>query len=80
MRDLIKAEEILKQVKIYFVQGGLQMNKSKIHCIFFGFHQYISQQINININGNFIQSWHIVKSLGVYFDQRMTFDRHVDEV
>ena len=82
--DLIKrAEDILKQAKIYFLHNGLLLNERKTQCIFIGSRQYISQidvDISLNINGNIIQPLKTVKNLGVHFDQYMTFDKHIDKV
>ena len=36
--------------------------------------------INIGINGNIIQNSSVVKLLGVYFDPRLSFEKHIDYV
>ena len=84
VQNLIKrAEEILIRMKLYFQQNGLLLNENKTQCIFIGSRQYISQideNFIINFNGNKIKPQKEVKNLGLYFDQYMTFETHIDNV
>ena len=57
--------------------------KRKTQAISIGSRQYIDQingAISINFNGNTIVSMKTIKKMGVYFDQYMTFESHIDEI
>jgi len=78
-----RAENLLSTVKMYFQRNGLLLNEQKTQCIFIGSRYYISQlqeDIAINFNGNSITPSTVVKNLGVYFDQYMLFNSHIDEM
>ena len=77
-----RAEEVLNRVKLYFNRNGLLLNEKKTQCIFIGSRQYVTQigNISINFNGNIIEPMTRVKNLGVYFDQFMSFEVHIDEL
>ena len=80
---IARAENILQTARHYFQINGLNINESKTKCIFIGSRQLISQIPNdtvINFNGFPIERSTKVKNLGVYFDQFMVFDCHIDEV
>ena len=84
LEDLIKrAEEVLKNVKLYFQMHGLLLNENKTQCLFIGSRQYISEigeNVCINFNGNIVKPKKEVKNLGVYFDRYMSFDSHIDNI
>ena len=74
---------MLGKAKQYFQINGLNINESKTKCIFIGSRQIISQipdNVVINFNGFPVEKSIKVKNLGVYFDQFMLFDSHIDEV
>ena len=78
-----RAEGILNQAKCYFLTNGLLLNEKKTQFMFIGSRQYISEigdEVQINFNGNIIKPLKTVKNLGVYFDQYMNFEYHVDDV
>ena len=77
-----RAEEVLNRVKLYFNRNGLLLNEKNTQCIFIGSRQYVTQidNISINFNGNIIEPMTRVKNLGVYFDQFMSFEVHIDEL
>ena len=80
---IVRAERILEMARCYFQINGLNINESKTKCIFIGSRQFISQipeNTKINFNGFAIEKSVKVKNLGVYFDQYMLFDGHIDEV
>ena len=63
--------------------NGLMLNEKKTQVIFIGSRQYISRipdNININFSGNIINPSKQVKNLGVYFDNYMDFNIHIDEM
>ena len=77
------AERILEIARNYFQINGLNINESKTKCIFIGSRQFITQipdNTVINFNGFPIEKSVKVKNLGVYFDQFMLFDSHIDEL
>ena len=84
LEDLIKrAEDILMQAKIYFLENGLLLNEKKTQCIFIGaryFVNKINDNIQINFGGNLLKPMENVKNLGVYFDQFMSFESHIEHV
>ena len=84
IQELInKAENILRRAKRYFQMNGLMLNEKKTQVIFIGSRQYISRipnDISINFSGNVISPSKQVKNLGVYFDNYMNFNIHIDEM
>jgi len=80
---IAEAENVLSIVKLYFQRNGLLLNENKTHCIFIGSRHCISklsEDISINFNGNQIVPKTVVKNLGVYFDNYMIFNSHIDEI
>ena len=78
-----KAEILLVEAKRYFQRNGLNINESKTKCMFIGSRQYIAQipeNTVINFNGFAINQSECVKNLGVYYDQYMLFDYHINEI
>ena len=84
LKDLIKrAEDTLKAAKNYFQRNGLTVNEAKTQCIFVGSRQYISripEDIIVKFNDNDLTPSKCVKNLGVYMDQYLSFDTHIDEM
>jgi len=82
--DLIKrAEDTLLKAKTYFQQNGLNVNENKTQCIFIGTRQYISripEGVEIHFGDAIIKPSPYVKNLGIYMDQNLLFDIHVDEM
>ena len=59
------------------------LNESKTQCIFIGSRQYISKipnEIMIKFGNNNIVPSSCVKNLGVYIDQYLLFDTHIDKL
>ena len=78
-----RAENLLNEAKRYFQRNGLNINESKTKCMFIGSRQYIAQipeDTVINFNGFAINKSESVKNLGVYYDQYMLFNYHVNEI
>ena len=78
-----KAEDTLAQAKSYFDKNGLLVNSNKTQCIFIGSRQNIAripEDVIIRFGSSNIKPNICVKNLGVYFDQYMTFERHIDEM
>ena len=78
-----RSERLLEAAKSYFQRNGLNINESKTKCMFIGSRQYISRipdNIVINFNGHAIEKSNKLKNLGVYFDQFMLFDVHINEI
>ena len=77
------AENTLTQVKNYFNRNGLLVNSNKTQCIFIGSRQNIARipgDVFIRFGESEIKPSMNVKNLGVYLDQYMTFERHIDEI
>ena len=58
------------------------MNPSKTQCIFFGSRQNIARipkDLVIKFNGTEIKPSTQVKNLGIYMDNYLTFEKHIDE-
>ena len=67
--------------RVYFQRNGLLFYEKKIQCTFTGSRQLISgisDAVYLNFNGNIIKPMKIVKNLGVYFDNFLTFESHID--
>ena len=78
-----KAENTLTQAKNHFNKNGLLVNSNKTQCIFIGSRQNIAKipkDVRIRFGGSDITPSLNVKNLGIYFDQYMTFERHIDEM
>ena len=82
--QLIEAtESTLTHAKHYFNKNGLLVNANKTQCIFFGSRQNIARiprDATIKFGDSEIQPSSVAKNLGVYLDQYMTFEKHVDEI
>ena len=78
-----RAEDLLNKAKRYFQINGLNINESKTKCMFIGSRQYIAQipdNTVLNFNGHEIEKSEYVKNLGVYYDQYMLFNFHINEI
>ena len=78
-----KAENTLTLAKNHFNKNGLLVNSNKTQCIFIGSRQNIAKipkDVLIRFGGSDITPSLNVKNLGIYFDQYMTFERHIDEM
>ena len=73
----------MKQIRIYFLQNGLQLNINKTQCIFLGTRQlltYIPNNTTIRCAEGTIQPSFQVKNLGLHLDSHMTFSKHINEI
>jgi len=80
---IAEAENVLSIVKLYFQRNGLLLNENKTQRIFIGSRHCISklsEDISINFNSNQIVPKMMVKNFGVYFDNYMIFNSHIDEI
>jgi len=80
---IARAENLLSTVRTYFQNNGLLLNEKKTQCLFIGSRHIISNlpdDITINFNGNSIKPNTVVKNLGLYMDQYMLFNVHIDEM
>ena len=84
LRDLInRAEYALKEAKTYFQINGLNVNENKTQCMFVGSRQLISviPPNTVIVFGNTaITPSKSVKNLGVFMDQYMLFDIHINHI
>ena len=84
LEDLIrKGEETLSKAKRYFNSNGLLLNTKKTQCMFIGSRGLISQippNTTLRVDGATIIPSSSLKNLGIYFDQHMTFDSHVNKI
>lgn len=84
LEDLIrKAESALKEAKMYFQINGLNVNENKTQCMYVGSRQLISlipPNTVINFGNTAIIPSKSVKNLGVYMDQYMLFDIHINHI
>ena len=80
--DLVHRGEIaLNDAKRYFQVNGLNVNENKTQCMFIGSRQLISRiplDIRILFGETPITPSHSVKNLGIYIDQYMLFDQHIN--
>ena len=80
--DLVHRGEIaLNDAKRYFQVNGLNVNENKTQCMFIGSRQLISRiplDIRILFGETPITPSHSVKNLGIYMDQYMLFDQHIN--
>ena len=77
------AESTLALAKNHFNKNGLLVNSNKTKCIFIGSRQNLARipgDTIIRFGGSEIKPSEYVKNLGVYFDQHMTFEKHIDEM
>ena len=84
LNDLIsKAEKTLSDAKNYFHLNGLMVNESKTQCIFIGSRQKISRISSdtvLRIGNSIISPSAYVKNLGVFMDQYLSYDVHINEI
>ena len=78
-----EGEVALSDAKRYFQANGLNVNEAKTQCIFIGSRQFISlipQDLTINFGNTAITPLKSVKNLGVYMDQYLLYDIHVNHI
>ncbi len=78
-----RSEQTLKRARNYFLKNGLLMNTKKTQCMFVGSRKCVAQippGTSIKIEDSEIRPSKAVKNLGVYFDEFMTFEKHIDEI
>ena len=84
LTELIRqAEQILEMTKHYFQMNGLMVNEVKTQCIFVGSRQYISKiprDTTIKFGSIMIAPSTSVKNLGIYMDQYLLYDIHINEI
>ena len=84
INDLVnRAQTALNDAKKYFQINGLNVNEKKTQCIFIGTRQYISRippDIKIHFAETPITPLQSVKNLGLYMDQYMLFDHHINHI
>ena len=81
--DLLTVEQTLQSdiwnVSIWLVVNELKLNVVKSLCMLFGSHQRISAKcLNLVLDGAALKQVCTTKYLGVYFDQHLTWDTHVN--
>ena len=82
IEDLVnRGEKALKDAKQYFQFNGLNVNVKKTQVIFIGSRQLISRippNVKIVFGETPITPSQSIKNLGIYMDQYMLFDQHVN--
>lgn len=80
---ITNTETTLKQLRIYFLHNGLQLNINKTQCIFLGTRQllaHIPNTTTIRCAEGTIQPSFQIKNLGLHLDSHMTFSKHIHEI
>ena len=84
IRELIdRAQIALNEAKLYFQRNGLNVNEQKTQCMFTGSRQLVSlipSDTVINFGNAVITPSKSVKNLGIYMDQYMLFDIHINYI
>ena len=84
IEDLKSEGEIaLRDAKKYFQANGLNVNEGKTQCMFVGSRQLISlipPDLKIYFGNTAITPLKSVKNLGVYMDQYLLYDIHVNHI
>ena len=84
LQDLVqRGEETLSRAKHYFNSNGLLLNTNKTQCMFAGSRGLISQippNTILQVDDTTIVPSSSLKNLGIYFDQYMTFETHVNKI
>ena len=78
-----EGELALRDAERYFQENGLNVNEGKTQCMFIGSRQLISlipQDLTINFGNTLITPLKSVKNLGVYMDQYLLYDVHVNHI
>ena len=72
----------LSDLSIWFSKNGLKVNADETQLIVLGSRQNISRlpPINVKFMGTTVAGSSTVRSLGVVFDQTMTFSAHIDDI
>ncbi len=80
---LSAAEQTLIKAREYFLRNGLKLNAKKTQCVFLGTHQLIPRipdNTSITFRDTTIKPSSHVKNLGVYFDNYMNFNIHINDI
>ena len=84
LRELVRQAELtLTTAKTFFQMNGLMVNETKTQCMFVGSRQYISKipkDLTIKFGNNHIVPSTYVKNLGVYMDQYLLYDIHINKI
>ena len=78
-----ETERTLNRAREYFLRNGLKLNTKKTQCIFIGTHQLfpkIPEHTTITLHNTAVKPSSYVKNLGVYFDNFMSFDIHINKI
>ena len=78
-----EGELALRDAKKYFQANGLNVNEGKTQCMFIGSRQLISlipPDFNIYFGNIAISPLKSVKNLGVYMDQYLLYDIHINHI
>ena len=84
-KDFLFVEQILQadiqNVSVWLVANKLKLNVVKSLRMLIGSHQRISgKSLNLFLNDSALKQVSVMKYLGVYFDQHLTWDCHVNYV
>src|SRR5690606_14575029 len=74
------ANVLVNRLSIRCKINRMLINVEKTHCISFGFHSSNLRLPDIYYNNNNLIYLDAIKILGVWFDQRLTFSKHVSEI
>ena len=80
---ILKGENTLALAKNYFQTNGLMLNAKKTQCMFVGSRNYISEippDTSLRVDGCAIAPSKSLKNLGIYFDNCLNFDKHMNEI
>jgi len=70
----------LQMVTEWFFSNRLSLNSDKTHYILFTLSKANTSNFHISLNGNIIERKKYVKFLGIYVDDRLTWNNHIDYV
>lgn len=84
LNNIIQHTEVsLSNIRAYFMKNGLLLNTDKTQCIFIGSRQILAQlpnNISIQFHDTKIHPTAKVKNLGIYMDQYMTYETHINDL
>ena len=77
-----RIENCVKDLKNWLATNMLQLNGEKSELIVFAPKNKIAltDKISINIGGSVVRSKCVVRNLGVYLDQTLKFDKHINQM
>lgn len=73
-------QSVVQSIEIWTADNGFKINEQKTKLVHFHRKNNLQDDINIRLNNKIIKQVPSVKFLGVFFDQKLNFKKHINEL